>query len=538
MNNQPKDIYEEYINAYNFKSSLGSKGLYEQSKINERFFVGDQWYGAKCGNERPLVRHNVIKRIGDYKMSNIAASPITVNFSADGIPNISGAKNDILNKRKEISTNPHFEFTGKTDEQEINLIMSALSDYRNVTANRIGLDALCAQLLKKAYISGTSLLYTYWDNTISTGLYAGKSNSAPINGDIICEVLDIENVYFSDPYLPDIQKQPFIIIAGTKDIESVKREALIYGADKYTLRAIEEESQDGKIMVLTKLFKEYKSNGEVTVKCIKVTEKSTVRKEYDTRLRLYPLAIFRWEERNNLVYGESEITYLIPNQIAINRMITANVWAAMTMGMPLMVVNGDTVSADVTNDPGQIIKIYGSNEDVAGAVKYVTPPDFCSNFSNSITSLIENTLTQSGANEVALGDSRPDNASALVTMRDAAVLPLQIIKNRYYDLIKQISRIWVDFWITQYGNRRIKIEDENGIWYLPFDAERYKQLYLTAKVSVGSDTQYGTVESINTLTSLYEKGVIDKRQFIKRIPDGIIPDSDSLLQEILQEEEK
>lgn len=344
-------------------------------------------------------------------------------------------------------------------------------------------------------------------------------------------MLGIENVYFADPYLDDVQSQPYIIISSCKNADSVKREAKAYGAGADTLSLIGEGDENGKVLVLTKLYKEYKDNGECNVKCIKVTEKAVVRAEFYTELRMYPIALLRWEERNNLIYGESEITYLIPNQIAINRMITANVWSAMTMGMPLMVVNGDTVTDDITNDPGQIIKVFGSNEDVSGAIKYVVPPDSCRDFGSSINNLIENTLTQSGANEAALGDSNPDNASALVMLRDAATMPMQLIKNRFYDFIEQVSRIWADFWITKYGNRRIKISDENGVWYLPFDSSRYSGLHLTVGVDVGPDTAYSTAESINILTTLYDKGIITKKQYLKRLPKGSVPDISGLLSE-------
>ena len=86
--NKPFEIYEEYRKAADFKSALGKRGLYEQNRINERFYIGDQWYGAKCGNDRPLVRHNIIKRIGDYKMSQILSAPLSVSFSAEGIPTV------------------------------------------------------------------------------------------------------------------------------------------------------------------------------------------------------------------------------------------------------------------------------------------------------------------------------------------------------------------------------------------------------------------------------------------------------------------
>ena len=84
---EPEQIFSENEAGRTFKAGLGRHGLYEQNKTNERFYVGDQWYGARCGNDRPLVRHNVIKRIGDYKMAVVSANPVTVNYSAEGVPN-------------------------------------------------------------------------------------------------------------------------------------------------------------------------------------------------------------------------------------------------------------------------------------------------------------------------------------------------------------------------------------------------------------------------------------------------------------------
>ena len=516
MNSKPFEIYSEYRTALDFKAGLGQRGMYEQNRINERFYIGDQWYGAKCGNDRPLVRHNVIKRIGEYKMSQILGNPLTVSFSAEGV-----------------STD--LDGTHNKETEEINGIMSLLGGYYNVTAERVNLSQLYEQVLRDAYITGTGVLYTYWDGEIRTGLFADEQKTVPIKGDIACEVLNIENVFFGDPYVKEVQKQPYIIISSCRETEEVIREARRYGADIPTLRAIEDGASDGKITVLTKLYKEYKSDGSYTIKSVKVTENALVRKDFDTGLRLYPIALFSWESGGGIIYGESEITYLIPNQIAINRMITANVWSAMTTGMPMLVVNGDTVPDGITNEPGQIIKVFGTNEEVAGAVRYVAPPDFSKNFDSSAQSLINNTLTQSGANEVALGDSRADNASALITLRDAAVMPLQIIKNRFYSFAEDISRIWADFWIACYGNRKMKLSDDGGIRYVPFESERLKGMLINAKIEVGAGTVYSERECTNTLITLYEKGIIDRVQLLNRLPEGIVPDKNGLIKDIKEE---
>ena len=516
MTLKPDEIFGEYRALLQSKSTFGKRGMYEQNRINERFYIGDQWYGAKCGNDRPLVRHNIIKRIGDYKMSQVLSSPATVEFSAEGQPLM-----------RDLAITKENAFDGTLND--IELVTKAFGKYFDTTCERLNFGDLQDKVLRNSYISGTGVLYTYWDSTVETGLFADDLKRVKIKGDICCQVLNIEDVYFGDSYIEDVQNQFYIIISSNLDTATVMREAKLYGADSKTLKRIEESAQDGKITLLTKLFKEYKPDGTYTIKCIKVCEAAVVRPVFDTKLRLYPISIFKWERKNNSPYGESEITYLIPNQIAINRMITANVWSAMTTGMPIMLVNGDTVNEKITNEPGQIIKVFGSNEDVAGAVKYVVPPTFEKDYDNSINSLINNTLTQSGANEVALGDSRPDNASALLTMRDAALKPLQIVKNRFYTFIEETARIWAEFWIMQYGKRKIKISDISGIWYLPFDSEKYKNLLINTKVEVANDEVYTEKERVSTLLSLFDKGVINRNELLSRLPDGVISDKWALI---------
>lgn len=372
----PTLVMEEYSAGTSYKAALGSRGLYDQSKVNERFYVGDQWYGASAGNDRPLVRHNVIKRIGDYKMAVVGSNPVTINYSAEGVPNTVYLQERIQPIRDQVSRGgpvPMQNTEIPTDE-EINLVMSALSDYFRVTAERLRFEDIKEQALRNSYISGTGVVYTWWDDTVKTGLYADEQRKTPITGDIACEVLDIENVYFGDPNMDDIQRQPYILIAQRKNLADIRRDAKRYNsaqnidqitADNETQyeagdRSEKEADNAQKAVVITKLWKEWSDDGsDYTIKGVQVCNNVTVRGEWELGVRLYPLAKFNWERRRSCAYGESEITYLIPNQIAINRMITASVWAVMVMGMPIMVVNNDIVQVPITNDPGQIIPVTG-----------------------------------------------------------------------------------------------------------------------------------------------------------------------------------
>lgn len=546
---EPEQIFAEYEAGRTFKSGLGRKGLYEQGKINERFYIGDQWHGARCGNDRPLVRHNVIKRIGDYKMAVVASNPVTVNYSVEGVPNTVGISDRARDERDAFAQgqiSPQ-ETMGLPQEEELAVTMTALSDYFKTTAERVKFDDLKEQALRNAYVSGTGVLYTYWDDKIRTGLYADESGTTPIQGDIACEVLDIENVYFGDPNLYDVQAQPYIIIAQRKSVADLQREARRNGRSEAEIDAIkpdrdtgymagdmsEDEPEDSrKATVLTKFWKEWAKDGTCKIMASVAARGATIRYRWDTKLRLYPLAVFRWERRRNCAYGESEITYLIPNQIAINRMLTASVWAVMMLGMPLTLVNGDVVNQPITNDPGQIIKINGTSEDMLNAVRYVNPPNFAPAFDNNIASLISNTLTQSGANDAALGDVRPDNTSAIVAVREAATMPMQTVQNRFYSFVEDVARVWAEMWVTMYGRRSLKIEDENGVWYMPFDGEKYRDLLISVKVDVGASTLWSEIQSVNTLDNLLASQIITPKQYLERLPKGSVPNLSGLIREM------
>lgn len=533
----PKEIAEEYNAGTDFKNGIGKRGLYDQSRMNERFFVGDQWHGANVGADKPLVRRNVIKRIGEYKMASIAAAPIAINYTADGVPN--------ANMTDEINTVKQNLFegampSGEVEAPEISVICSALSDYQRTSAERLKFNAKMEQLLRNAYISGTGIGYTYWDALTETGLYADSAKQVAIKGDIAFEVIDVENVVFGDPNCDDVQAQPYIIIAVRRELNEVIREAKRNRITAEEIAAIkpdeadiynsagdrgEEEPQDSKrVTVYTKIYKEWDKNAEnYKVMAVKVTKTAYIRKPFDMKLKLYPIAKMSWDRRRSSIYGDSEITNMIPNQIAINRALTAAVWSAMLTGMPITVVNGDIVTESVSNNPGQVIKVYGTDTDVQTAVRYINPPNYAVALNKAVEDLANFTLSDSGANDAALGNLRPDNAAAIIQMREAAMAPLQIYMNRYYDVCEDIARIWADFWLNLYGKRNLRVEDSEGIRYINFDGERYRNLCINARVDVGASTLWSESVVISTLDNMLNRQLITFEQYLDRLPGGLIP---------------
>ncbi len=546
---EPQQVFAEYEQGVTYKSGLGAKGLYEQNRVNERFMVGDQWHGANCGNDRPLVRHNVIKRIGDYKMAVVGSAPMSVCYSAEGVPNTLALRENVRRLRDGYARGDGIVPFGEVvpNNEEVSLVMSALSDYFRVTAERVGLDSLRERALRDAYVTGTGVLYTYWDDTVCTGLYADHARRQPVRGDIACEVLDIENVYFGDPSCDDIQKQPYIILAQRRRVDEIRRLAKKHHRPAEEIERIGADNETGyesgdygtveqagnrRALLLTKLYRHWDADGSWHIRAVQVCRDVTVRRDWDIGIRLYPLAKFNWERRKNCAYGESEVTYLIPNQIAINRMLTASVWAVMMMGMPMLMVNGDVVQQPISNEPGQVIKVFGGASDVQNAMRYLNPPSFAPALDNNINSLIVNTLTQSGANDSALGDVDPNNTSAIIAVREAALLPMQTVQTRFYAFMEDVARIWAEFWVMHYGDRALKIEDADGVWYLPFSGKRYRDLLISARVEVGASTLWSESESVRTLGNLFDRDIISAVQYLKRLPRGTVPDVAGLIREL------
>ncbi len=549
---EPKRVFEEYEKQVKFKTGLGDKGLYEQSRMNERFLAGDQWRGAECGNERPLVRHNIIKRIGDYKMTMLGGQSIAVNYTAEGVPNTKDIKERVRKERERLRMESEGSAPLGTDKQElpaadqINLVMSAMSDYFKTTAERVKLDDLKIQVLKQSYISGTGILYTYWDERLKTGLYADEGRTSPIMGDIRCETLNVENVYFGDPNMDSVQEQPYILIARRRKVEDIRRDAKRYGASKDKLLQItadsnteneagdlsqDEPTDAEKAVEITKLYKEWNEDGtDYRILAVTVVKGTTIRPQWDIGVKVYPIAKINWETRRNCVYGESEITYLVPNQIAINRALTAEIWSGMTTGMPITLVNGDAIPFDITNEPGMVYRVFG--EDINNAIQYVYAKGVSPQFDAMVNNLIGNTLTQSGANDAALGNMKPDNTSAIIAVREAATMPMQLLQNRFYSFVEDVARIWAEFWTRKYGRRSLKVEDDSGEWYMPFDGEQYCDLMITARVDVGAGTMWSELQSVKTLDNLYGNKVIDVEQYLERLPKGSVPRLGELLREI------
>lgn len=556
-----QSIWNEHKNSIDFKSKLGENGLFEQTKKNERFYIGDQWLGSTTKSKLPLIIINTIKRIGEYKLSQILANPLTANFSAEGINSFVGKNADgetqMLSSENQVlgdlQNGDDTSFNELDTEEQINMTMSVLTDYFKTSSERLKLDMSAANAAKNAYISGTGAIYTYWDANVKTGLFADTDKTTAITGDIMIEILDaISQLDFENPTEKDINKQDYIIISKKITVAEAKRIAKQNGLSDEDINKIksdnnsddisyerDEDSNDSveRVTVLTKIYKEWSDDGkDYTLFAVQSTEQVIIREPWDTTLQHYPVALFRWEDREKCIFGDSEVTSLIPNQIAVNRMSTAAVWSSMLNGMPIMCVDRTLVHGTVTNQPGQILEFNGQSGAFHNAVGYITPPPPSTALTSNVADIINNTLQHSGANDAALGNLNPNNATAVIALREAATAPMQLLKNRYYQFIEDIARIWAEMLINNYGERSLKVADKNGNWYLPFDSENFKNLVVSVRVDVGASTIWSTAQAQQILDNWLGNGFIQFDQYLERLPSGLVTDIAGLLKDIKEQQ--
>ena len=95
-----------------------------------------------------------------------------------------------------------------------------------------------------------------------------------------------------------------------------------------------------------------------------------------------------------------------------------------------------------------------------------------------------------------------------------------------------MARIWADYWITNYGRRALKVEEEGGTWYMPFDGARYRDMLITTRIDVGASNLWSEAQSIATLDNLFDRQILDVGQYLSRLPHGTVPNVESLIREL------
>jgi hypothetical protein len=514
--NTPEEIYKQFTKGVEFNTQID---LYETVKTNENFFIGKQWEGVQS-NGLPTPVFNFIKRVVMY----LVASTSTDNLKISASPLASTGKKPVSEVEKICRV--------------VNAQFVALFE-QNKVAKRI------REFMRNSAVDGDGCIYTWFDPDVETGQEA--------KGAIQMEIIENTRVMFGNPNKVDVQAQPYIIISRREDVEDVKERAREAGEN---IQADTDENNDhfdtiagDKVTVLTKFWMDKKTK---TIHAIEVTQNTVVRKEWDTKLKLYPIVWMPWDYVQNCYHGQAVVTGLIPNQIFVNKAYAMSMISLMTTAYP-KVVYDKTRIAGWNNGVGQAIGVNGG--DVSNVAKAIDPATISPQISEFIASAINYTKEFMGATDAALGDTRPDNTSAIIALQKASSVPMEIVKQNLFQCVEDLANIWKDNMRVNYGKRYVDLPEDphakksniilpagidtpalkqfqSGAGPVLFDFKTLEEFPLSLKLDVGGSAYWSEIAQMQTLDNLLMQQQIDIVDYLERVPSGYIINQQDLIDKL------
>ena len=502
-------VWQQYEDGKEYKRRIQ---LYSTVRENERFFRGDQWRGV-VSNGLPTPVFNIVSRIINYLVNAVMAYQIRVNYHDDSLPFLHQS----------------------ADTDKILSYMDKLNRFTDYRFKRYNIDTTIKNGVFDAAISGDGVFFTYWDPDVDAGV--------PYKGDFRTITVDNVNLFVADMNKSDIQSQEYVILAGRESVNKLRKEALLYGASEEDVQKIvpdsdtddqsgdfaRYENQDVHVGKATFLIKFYRDeNGHV------VWEKSTqyclIRKA-ETTMRLFPVAKFSWERVKNAFHGSSPVSGLIQNQKYINKAY-AMAMKHMTDTAFSKVIYDKKLIPEWSNEVGQAIGVI-SGGDIKGVAAVLETGEMQDNFLEIIEQVIRHTKEMSGATEIALGEADPTNTSAILALREAAELPLGIIRSNINRCIEDLADVWMEMMCEHYvDGRPICYIDGDQNFVDSIDFARLRRETLRASVDIGTSSRFSQTALINTLDNLLREEKITFVQYLERLPEGIITNKAALLNEV------
>lgn len=498
----PQKIQEEYEKGRNYNFGLN---LYDDVKICERFYEGDQWAGVKTKQIRPITV-NFIRQIAHYKVAQIVSDDVGQDIEPF-------LQDDAADEAAKIL------------EQSIDRVVE-----------RQKIKDKHREMLRDAYIDGDVALFFWWDADQQTG-------RPGVQGDIVAETLMNTNVIFGDPSNRKTQAQPYIIIVQRLPVSAIQAIAKEAGCTEFEsiqsdtdgnyVGDDETSSTENMGTLLTRFWRN--ENGNVCF--CKVCGTVMVQKARETEMTLYPLAYMSWTPRKNSYHGVLEVSELINAQISVNKQYTALAYQLNNNAQPFLVYNKQKFP-DGLPYGARSVGIMGEPDKnltaVAGSMPM--PADATALTSN----LLDTVKNVAGANDAALGNiKRPENTSAIVAVQQATAAPLSLTRLAYYQLVEDYVRVIIDMMHAYYGIREVvindKVQNANG----EIETVRAKKKYdfsalpvdaLDLNIQIGAASYWAQTLQVTTLDNLMNAKIIpDPVEYLERVPEGMVKDKAGLM---------
>jgi hypothetical protein len=490
-------IWKKYEAGLKFNTDIN---LLDNVEKNENYYIGKQWEGVKS-NGLPTPVFNFLKQIVQHQVASITSDNIKMNAS----PLAASANDSEMEKMTRI----------------VNDEFAALFERNRVTT-------LLREYARNAAVDGDSCLFSYWEDDT-----------------VVTEILENTRVFFGNPNDKNVQSQPYIIIARRDMLDEVKEFAEEHGCkelDKIKADSDDNQSKmdamvDDKVTRLLYLWKDKKTGSIHGIESVKGT---IIRPEWDLMIRRYPITWLNWDYVQDCYHGQALITGLIPNQQFVNKAYAMAMVSLMMSAFPKIVYDRNRVSR-WTNQVGAQI---GVNGDITGIAQVLEPAQISPQVAQFISSAIEHTQSFTGATAAALGNTRPDNTSAIIALQRAASIPSEITKQNLYQSVEDLGRIYVEFMAYYYGTRTVDVPAEavmpadmlafamvpqNQKMQVEFDFSLLQEIPMFLKLDVGASAYWSEIASMQTLDNLLQLRQIDLVDYLERIPDGYIAKREELL---------
>lgn len=519
----PEQVQAEYQKMLGYNTAVN---LDETVRANENFFIGKQWEGVDAKG-LPTPVYNFLKQVVLFSVANITtdnikmqATPLACERTPEDVERVA----EVVNKEFDRL----FEF------------------------NRV--PNLVREYMRNAAVDGDSCLFTFWDDTVDAGF--------GLRGGIRTEIVDNMRVGFGNTACRDPQKQPYILIERREMTKELRRAAQEAGNPRWNDIQPDTENHNTdsyknsseRSTVLLRMWKERKTG---TVWACEVSGHVMLREPWDMGLRLYPVTWINWDYIPDSYHGQALVTGLIPNQIFVNKLFAMSMISLMTSAFPRTVYDKTRIPK-WNNAVGAAIGVNGG--DVSGVAKIIDPAQISPQIAQFIQTSVDYTRQFLGATSAALGETRPDNTSAIIALQRAASIPSEITKQNLYKSIEDLGRIYLDFMAAYYGKRKVQVsmpdvgsdilafagKDPEELETVLFDYGILNDMPMALKLDVGASSYWSEMASVQTLDNLLMQDKIAIEEYLERIPDGYIPKRQELIasrkqatqQQMMQPEEQ
>lgn len=510
-----EEINKKFEKAYDFNQQIG---LYDNVQVNEDFFIGKQWEGVQA-NGLPTPTFNFLKQVVLFQVATITSDNLAIQ--ATPLPSVS-----------------------QYSAAEIEWITEIINHQYAAIIERNRIVSKLREFMRNAAVDGDGCMYFYFDPTVENG--------QRVKGEIVAEVIENTRVHFGNPNCRSVQDQPHIILSRRELVEDVQYRAEQYrkagvcgmnpeeiAADSEKFRNRYDSYTDDKVTVLTYLYRNRETG---TIWCVESTEKGILRKAYDTQYTLYPLVWINWDYIQDCYHGQAMITGLIPNQKFINKMFAMVGISLLTTAFPKVIYDKNRIRAW----DGSVGTAVGVNGNVDNVAKTIDGAAVNPQIAQFMEMCIDKTRSFLGASDVAMGDSRPDNTSAIIALQRAANTPMEMTKQNMYQCVEDMGRIWMDMMSVKYGVRMVEVsmhtddpgEQPLGMNLTPqpfmksFDFSALRSFPIAIKQDVGASSYWSEIANMQTLDNLLMNHHITLKQYLERLPSGYISKKQELIREI------